>query len=240
MIYVLGGGANLNFKVVGGTTQPASPSENMIWVNTDTAISEWVFAAEQPASPKEGMVWFQTGTSASAAFNALKKNSIMVCPISAKQYIDGAWVIKDAVIYQGGTWVNWWNGQLYSAGNEYESVTGGWAGQLNAAEVQVYADHLYVLSNNSYGRAGTNKKINVTDFETLTVECQMPQTYSGVTIGLISVYDTLSSAAAYIVPSTARERKSVDISSLSGEYYVYIGSESGFACSIYDVKLSRE
>lgn len=38
----------LNFRVAGGTTQPTSPSENTIWVNTDTEISEWTFSAEDP------------------------------------------------------------------------------------------------------------------------------------------------------------------------------------------------
>lgn len=43
-----GGSGGLNLKVVGGTTEPTNPKENMIWVNTDTEITEWVFAAENP------------------------------------------------------------------------------------------------------------------------------------------------------------------------------------------------
>lgn len=42
------GGAGLNFKVVGGTTQPSSPKENTIWVNTDTPITSWDFSSEAP------------------------------------------------------------------------------------------------------------------------------------------------------------------------------------------------
>ena len=34
-----GGGSNpLNFKIVGGTTQPSNPVENMIWVQTSVDI----------------------------------------------------------------------------------------------------------------------------------------------------------------------------------------------------------
>lgn len=40
------GGARLNFKIVGGTTRPETPRENTIWINTDTAIGEYVFRAE--------------------------------------------------------------------------------------------------------------------------------------------------------------------------------------------------
>lgn len=43
-----GGGASLNFKVVGGTTEPVSPKENTIWVNTDQKITSWHFGAEEP------------------------------------------------------------------------------------------------------------------------------------------------------------------------------------------------
>ena len=44
-----GGSAALNFKIVGGTTAPSSPSENTIWVNTSTPISDWIFSASQPS-----------------------------------------------------------------------------------------------------------------------------------------------------------------------------------------------
>ena len=34
-------GGCLNFEVVGGTTQPSSPKENTIWINTDQEITGW-------------------------------------------------------------------------------------------------------------------------------------------------------------------------------------------------------
>jgi len=101
------GGAPLNFKVVGGTSAPASPKENTIWVNTDAQITSWVFRAAEPDSPAEGMVWFTTASSGPAEFNALKKNNITVCPVSAKQYAGGAWADKTAETYLGGNWVGW-------------------------------------------------------------------------------------------------------------------------------------
>ena len=103
----VGGAAGLNFEVFGGTSKPTNPKENTIWVNTNTDISEWVFSSEQPKKPVKGMVWFQTGTSATTAFNALKKNSVMVYPLYAKQYVDGAWVDRTAKSYQNGDWVEW-------------------------------------------------------------------------------------------------------------------------------------
>lgn len=126
MIYVLSGGANLNYKIVGGTTQPTSAKENTIWVNTSTSISSHVFSATQPENPVEGMVWFQTGTNSGAAFNALKKNCIEVYPTGCKQYVVDTWVTKTAKTCMNGNWVDWWNGELYDSGNEYSVQTGGW------------------------------------------------------------------------------------------------------------------
>lgn len=101
-----GGGAPLNFKVV-GNPQPTNPKENTIWLNTDVPIGRWYFSATQPEGLNAGDVWFFIGVSSPVAFNALKKNGVMVYPISAKQYIDGAWIAVTAQIYQGGEWVAW-------------------------------------------------------------------------------------------------------------------------------------
>lgn len=99
-----GGGAGLNFKVVGGDTQPASPTENTIWVSTDVAIPSWAFSATEPGSPVEGMAWICTGAASLAPFNALTKMELDVYPLSAAQYIDGVWTRKNAQVYVGGLW----------------------------------------------------------------------------------------------------------------------------------------
>lgn len=96
------GGGGLNFKVVGGTTQPTNPTENAIWVNTSVSITDWVFSATEPEGYAHGMVWFSTGTSSAGEFNALKKNGIQVYPISAKQYVSGAWANVEAYIQKDG------------------------------------------------------------------------------------------------------------------------------------------
>lgn len=100
-----GGGAGLNFKIV-GNPQPEAPGENTIWVDTDS-ITKWAFSATEPENPEEGMVWISVGNSSPVAFNALKKNNITVYPIFAKQYVSGAWVDKTAKSYQDGAWKEW-------------------------------------------------------------------------------------------------------------------------------------
>lgn len=51
MIFNTSGGSasgGLNFKVVGGNEAPASPSENTLWVNTSTPITQWTMSSENP------------------------------------------------------------------------------------------------------------------------------------------------------------------------------------------------
>lgn len=101
-----GGGSSLNFKVVGGTSAPASPAENTIWVNTSVAITSWVFSTTAP-TVSEGLVWFAIGNNSPVAFNAIKKNGLWVYPGSCQQYVSGAWVTKTAKTYQSGAWKDW-------------------------------------------------------------------------------------------------------------------------------------
>ena len=86
--------------------------------------------AADDGTVSEGMIWIVTGTAGRAAFNALRRNTVMVYPNSVKQYIGGTWKDVSAKVYQGGAWVQIapaWNGELFDNGNQYEDVTGGWS-----------------------------------------------------------------------------------------------------------------
>jgi len=133
------GGTSLNVKVVGGTSVPANPKENTIWVKTDVYITGYYFQAKQPEGMQQGEIWISTGMESQVAFNAIKKGSVMVYPLSAKQYISGALVDVTAKSYQGGEWVEWIPaGALYWLGNELTSKTGGW---VNTHPVTQFTKH---------------------------------------------------------------------------------------------------
>lgn len=130
-------GVELNFAVV-GNPEPANPEENTIWIDTDEPVTGWIFSDGEPEAPDSGMVWIQTGVSGTIVFNALKKNGLQVCPISAKQYVDGAWESRFAKSRQNGKWVDWWLGELYVAGDEYAGATGGWVFETGAGNTTAY------------------------------------------------------------------------------------------------------
>lgn len=174
-----GSGAGLNFKIVGGTTQPISGSENTIWINTDTEITSWVFSSTEPENPAEGMVWICTANSSSVDFNALKNNTLEVYPMSAEQYIGGTWIGTPMKLYQGGAWESPWDGYVYNTGDECFDVTGGWETAYKSGlesnlkgTLTKNADHLYLEADGYKEQvwAKTVRKVNITGRSKLEIE----------------------------------------------------------------------
>lgn len=162
-----GGGTSLNFKVVGGTTQPTNPKENTIWVNTDTKITGWVFSATQPTAPAEGMVWIETGSESKVGFNALKKNGVCVYPLRVSQFVAGVWADKEAKIHQNGTW-NDLNLIIDIYVNGQFSVISGFT--VSDGTVKNENNMLTFASNgNTYSAASSVEMINVDDIKEIAV-----------------------------------------------------------------------
>lgn len=241
MIYVLGGGAPLNYKVVGGTSAPSNPKENTIWVNTSTAIKDYFFNPIQPGGV-EGRVWIKIGTESSVAFNALKKNWLSVCPISAKQYVSGAWVDKTVKSYQGSKWVDWITDiYLYMNGTRYDDVTGGFKSlgiertsdsdttkiapsvTYNSSKIKI------AISTNGSGMVYTANKIDCTNYKTLHIKgilyCHGSSSLYRMFAALWSSIGTYASdnrgASWQNTASTQNVQDiSIDISKLSGKYHI--------------------
>ncbi|MEG1859745.1 MAG: hypothetical protein RR193_05310, partial [Christensenellaceae bacterium] len=104
------GGAALNFKIVGGTTQPTNPSENTIWANTSIAIGDWQFMATQPTmrsdgtALQEGDLYINIVLSGGKELNVLKKNAITIYPFICFQYNNGAFIKKGIQIFKDNCW----------------------------------------------------------------------------------------------------------------------------------------
>lgn len=236
-INAAGGGVGLNFSIICDVTQP-TPRENMIWVNTGTPLDGYAFASSAPAAPRNGMVWILTANSSAVAFNAAKKGILMVYPVTCKQYISGAWTDVTAKSYINNGWRDWIV-YLYSPGNTYADLTGGWEGvahrryaTLPGESWDVYSkapsvntggtEYMeIVLESQQYsnysGSARTRNKIDLTGFDqisfTLTVAGGSPKGY--VTTSPTG-YDNVTEVDLG-VGTTA-----LDVSGLSGEHYVGI------------------
>lgn len=228
-----GGGAPLNFKVVGGTTAHSNAKENTIWINTSTAITIYVFSETQPTNPVAGMVWIITGTLSSVAFSATKKNPVMVYPLSAKQYIGGAWVDKTAKSWQNGAWVDWIT--ILMEGSYLNPKYGSWRSveQGGVGGSVAYTDEGIELTANAFSGGkgggafvGPKDAIDFSTINTITAKC----TGSGTAV--ITVTDNASSWWQNVVArsdeglSNNEVEVVLDVTELSGNHYLYVGNDN--------------
>lgn len=230
------GGGGLNFRVIGGTSAPSNPNENTIWVNTATTITGWTFSASEPEKPATGMVWISTVTSSPAEFNALKKNSIMVCPVSAKQYAGGAWAEKNAKIYKNGAWVDWakwlYNNGVWGNGTALTKASSGGSPTVtyNTESIKVIcgSDNTYQYlyfpqMENLDGRSKVVLKFKSN--ATYTASNQTVDYSAGVRLAVstsTSHNNLAALAKQYNLSSGASYTLELDISNFTGYHYIHL------------------
>lgn len=218
--------SDLNFKVVGSASQPTTTSTNLIWVNTSTAITSWAMQGTEPTG-SAGMVWIKIALDGDTAFNSLKSNSLTIAVVKCQQYIDGAWVNKEAQIYIGGAWVafsseslvlfevdgscasNWTNsGWTFTQGGSYSIG----AGTISESSLKVNA-----AWGTSYIVLGTASTVDLTNYSKLHVDYSF--TSGGISELRLCTGTNLNTTvkSQTITSGTSVE---LDISALSGAHYI--------------------
>ena len=229
---------DIDLTIVGSTTQPSNPTENTIWVNTDTPINGYAFSATEPENPVESMVWFEINTNSSAAMNINKENMVMLYPSSCSQYINGAWVTKDVQAFLNGKWINL-RTYFYNKGDECIDLTGSWlargvlansSGQGSKVTPTITKEASYmniVFGTKQYGVGivYTTNKIDLTEFSSLCVKGEFVSTKgTRVSIALFQSIPTHQGQAVakaqFPVDIVGTMSKTLDVSEMSGEYYI--------------------
>ena len=236
-----GGSGGLNFKVAAYSTEEVlladTPKENTIGVVTDTDMAGWFFGPTQPENMTDGTVWIYIGTSGKITFNALKKNGIQVYPISARQYVGGEWVNVEVKIYHGGNWDDFIpEGAIYHKGYEATDITGGWSAFIGYGDGSTYHLGKFIKSDTSItighdGKTGSCVYCGPVNAMNLTNVSKISINITGCTVGLFIVVSSMRNNKAY---DNAVAKKTVgrvgchelDVSSLSGTYYVSFGMQS--------------
>jgi hypothetical protein len=235
-------GVELNFKVVGGTSKPSSPTANTIWVNTSTTITSYVFSANQPTGAS-GKVWVKVGASSSVAFNVLKSNTVNVYPVSVMQYVSGAWKNKEAQIYQSSAWVTFSREAVYiyngstSTGYSFKCDTGmrqissGYAGSAdyvvkNTSNIKVTNGTANYSFTNMFVTDSSNAftKISLANYSKIRIK----GTLSGAGTDRAAVFKVLSALGDLATDNNTKSVKltgstvdmTVDVSSLTSSYYL--------------------
>lgn len=228
-----GGGGGLNFRMVGGTSAPSSPKVNDFWVNTSAEITGYIFSATQPEAPMEGVVWIKTKTYSPAAFNVLKKNTLIIYPTDTMQYISGAWVEKTSHVYINGSWVRVITDFVFYANGEFHE-NAGFKEVLANASVTYEATHIAITTvankeNQAYFQFG---KIDLSGYSKIEA---VYSNESGKSMnGVIFVSDTEVSSITYAdadvqeLFSSGDLTLTLDVSNLSyaNGCYVYAGFNS--------------
>ena len=219
-----GFGKELSFRVLGGLAQPASPRDKDIWIETE-ALTGWAFSAVEPESPYEGMVWILTGSRGAVRFDALKKNSIQLIPLRARQYMAGAWVDVAARSYIGGAWVKWLEDMaLFDGGEVFEAVTGGWTG-INGGGPDT--DSLYIGNDGfAAGQVWTEKAVDVSGYSVLklTIRYANDTAKAGLMADLprSDNFGSANEGNVLALTSSADSTLVCDISGLEGSYFIWI------------------
>ena len=245
------GGSSLNYEVVGGASAPSSPSENTIWVNTSTDITSHIFSATEPQTPVDGMVWISVGASSPVAFSATEENPVMVYPISAKQYVNGAWVNKEAKTYQGGKWVDWYTFIFQSGVGavmqmqfwKYTSASTGAMNDTTSTNIDVNGI-TFDKETTSYGvqSAFTVETVDLTDVDTLYCKARhIKNIGDGLSLFVVASLpnnkgETYQHAAASVSISQTDDLQTyaLDVRNFTGRYHVGIGGNgSGYVSDIW-------
>lgn len=252
-LYGFGGGSPLNFQFKRYETEDeliaSTPSNGTIGIVSSTPISGYYFGSEPPLTDSDGILWLCTGTKSNVAFSATKFEQVMVYPLYAEQYINGAFVEVPAYSRQWGSWVRWWNGQIYTSGHEWNDITGGWVGvgmkahsgtSLTTQIPNIFNDvgsGMLTISNESgSGVAYCANQIDVSDYSKIVFEGDFHRIGSVTTNLLVGCWENFEgtyfskSAKKYTdMPATTATSLELDVSSLSGCYYIGVGTSGSTA-----------
>ena len=179
------------------------------------------------------MIWIVTGTAGRAAFNALRRNTVMVYPNSVKQYTGGIWKYVSAKVYQNGAWAMM--GTLYSNGifsvEHTEKVVNG--------AIQ-YGDTAFTVSTKSGNLVGEAYAVLgpvlLERVSTVTMKAKKTDTMASTNLVLMAAQsDSTNRDGAAVkteqsVTDAAEHTVSLDVSGCTGDgWYIYAGTNTGGA-----------
>lgn len=226
-----GSGGGLTFTAVGGTTRPEKATLNMVWVNTDHEITDYVLSSAAPETPVNGMVWTRIENTAKTKVSAtVGEEWIVLYVLYTKQYISGAWTDKTAYMYTGGDWIMLESAIIHinNGGVVNTELTGGFYGQIYDAGL--YCPYTTLAAGKSVTYT-SKKKIDLTDVKTIKARVNSAGTVSGTffRLGIMNATyngDSVTNDGHVALkwesgPFNSEERTVLlDVSTLTGEYYI--------------------
>lgn len=177
----------------------------------------------------------------------LNGNVAKMYPLSAKQYVSGGWVEKTTKIYKNSAWVDLWDGTLYKNGDQYTGVTGGFitnkvyvgpSGGNNKTGVTFNTNSITINAGADASIVSTVKKISLTNYHYIVVSVSEINKIAYVSIMANDTGNVYSERVAG-VEYKSNGNMILDISNITGDYYVVIWSHNNSGFTFNEVKLLR-
>ena len=183
-----------------------------------------------------GQVWIKTNPSSSVSLNGIKKNGIFFRPSAAYEYTTyNGWKKKDVQIYQNGAWKALedpsapvtpeapWDGYYFNNGNQYTGVTGGWDTTGWNSSGTTTVGSTIVASFDA--RVGTVNTVDLSSVKKLWFDS--PTGNNGYNFGYLCALSKKGSTDFAAAVTITAGRGSLDVSSLSGQYYLCVYAGTG-------------
>jgi len=238
-----GSGGGLNFTVVGGTTQPANPAENTVWVVTDVPAGAWSVSFNTPDPAQEGDIFLKLSPS-SFSVDLTGDGAVTVKISNVLQLVAGAWVQREARIYRNGAW------EEAALGERVLLDEAGWRSGLSFRTVTDRADitidnGAYPVTLFMYRYSGAYiPDIDFTDYDTLEFDLELAANDKALlAVSDTTTYNTSASselAALRRDGEIPRGYYALDVSAITGKHHIKISAWgiSG-TMNIYSIRLIR-
>lgn len=267
-LYGNGGGGSNGLQFVSGSTEPANPSEGLIWVESSLAGKKCVASISEPESPEEGLVWIRCVANATSGSGVTNIASCFV-------YADGTWEPSSVKIFSDNAWsIMIWDRAIYPLTSLSTQVIGDFkpaSANTTFKNTGTYlTDSITLTRETNSGTASsvstyviTRSTIDVSDFKKLNViaSVELPDNtiysdtlyvnkgslYVSLTKSVnaadtasISITAEKSAAKGNVCPE-GKQTYSVDISSLSGNFYIKLDKEASprYATTTFTYKIYK-
>ena len=222
-----GAGAGVSFRVKTYSTQEilaaATPADNTLGIVTDVPVSGWTISSTAPDNPEYGHLWIRNGSSSMGSLNALRSNTILLCPVAAQQYTDAGWTDRPGATFLDGSWKEWGPNDVYlfRAGDQNVELTGGWSGiSLTASIIKMSESSEQWGGGGATVASSTNKAVDLTQFAALRI-C-VDSYYQDFSVIFTDIDGEKTAEKNASSPGTML----IDLTNISGAHYITLQAYS--------------
>ncbi len=222
------GGGGLSIKIVGGTERPTSPKENTIWVKDsyyENNKAVYNIGYNYPTNPNDGDLFFVISNEKNAYVHVNNKQTVEVSLSQGHKWnaASNKWNVLSFETYAGG---EWHDGIVYIILNG-EIATQMTFGAITVAPVISYSNNQVRITPNGSSRGfyRTKELVDLTNYTTLKIDYVGSYTNSRtVAFGISNnPVDDIVSIKRVLLTGQPTGIYELDISNVSGEYYIGVG-----------------